>query len=288
MLPCCLSASAPAAAHRFRRPSLSSNSDSSLLQLSIGCTHSLTQPFPIVMSRVQTRGSRRTSIKQTHSSKGGSISNDQRTRQLRSSAAIHLPAAAQKEKRPLTPQQLQQRQQAAAARAQQRAVIAQQRRAAAQQAAAVKKQARSASIHWASPFFSGVAEMRFRVLCVLHRLVSEAADAAAAPAHWESINPAHGNRHLLMLNPVKHANELAEVKRHWKKTQGVGSILSVHRIQNAALHRRYEEAKQQLQQSGKKHQADIIAYHGTSQKRPALIYDSPTGFDISKGMARPG
>ncbi len=86
------------------------------------CHHSHT-----IMS---SRSDKRSSIKQTHSSKDSNSGDDQR--QLRSGAVIQLPAAAQKAKRPLTPQQLWQRQQAAAARAQQRAVIAQQRRQAVQ------------------------------------------------------------------------------------------------------------------------------------------------------------
>ncbi len=125
----------------------------------------------------------------------------------------------------------------------------------------------------------------------VRRLTQEAAklaDATSAPLHWESIDPSHGNRHLLLLDPVKHAEELAHIKSHWQTTSGVGSILSVHRIQNPALHRRYAEAKQQMQQSGEEHQAEVIAYHGTSQNSPSLIYDSPTGFDISKGQSRPG
>ncbi len=115
-----------------------------------------------------------------------------------------------------------------------------------------------------------------------------AAATATAAARCETVNPAFGNRHLLLLNGSKHRKELNELKEHWKATGGAGVIKSVHRIQNPALHRRYEEAKQELQQSGKKHQADVIAYHGTLVNNPALIYDSPTGFDISKGHCAEG
>ncbi len=116
--------------------------------------------------------------------------------------------------------------------------------------------------------------------------------AAAAewqpPQHWSLVDPAHGNRHLMLLDHVKHSRELAEIKAHWQSTGGYGVILSVHRIQNPALHQRYEEAKQRLQQSGEQHQADATAYHGTRLNDPALIYDSPTGFDVSKGTALAG
>ncbi len=108
------------------------------------------------------------------------------------------------------------------------------------------------------------------------------------PAHWQPVDRTHGNRHLLLLDSVKHAKELQEIESHWQQTRGAGTILSVYRIQNPSLHRRYEEAKQQLQQSGEGHKADVIAYHGTRWNNPELIYDSPTGFDINKGRARSG
>ncbi len=78
---------------------------------------------------MSSRSGERSSIKQTHSSKGSNSGDDQR--QLRSGTVIQLPAAAQQAKRPLTLQQLQQRQQATAVRAQQRESAAQQRRQAA-------------------------------------------------------------------------------------------------------------------------------------------------------------
>ncbi len=105
--------------------------------------------------------------------------------------------------------------------------------------------------------------------------------------HWTVVDPSHGNRHLLLLNGSKHRKELNELKEHWKATGGAGVIKSVHRIQNPALHRRYEEAKQELKQSGKKHQADIIAYHGTRSNNPAWIYDSPNGFNPLRGQVVP-
>ena len=120
---------------------------------------------------------------------------------------------------------------------------------------------------------------------------AEAAAAAAAAsesAHWEPIDPAHGNRHLLLLTEQKHADELAEVKQHYASTGGIGRILSVHRIQNPQLLQRYEQARQQLQRAGSSTKGDIIAYHGTRVNDPALIYDSATGFDISQGVYAPG
>jgi hypothetical protein len=116
-----------------------------------------------------------------------------------------------------------------------------------------------------------------------------AAKAAAAaahkdPAHWEAVNGAHGNKHLVQLTEEKHAAELAAVKRHWKKTKGVGTVVSVHRIQNSALHRRFAKARQCTQLS----LPEKIAYHGTRSNVPAKIYDSPTGFNMRRGVHAPG
>lgn len=131
---------------------------------------------------------------------------------------------------------------------------------------------------------------------LLSRLAAEQAAATATgavatlvdPSRWESVDPSHGNRHLLLLDAVKHAAELEGVKAHWNDTQGRGTIVSVHRVQNPSLHQRYAEVKQNLIKDGVQHQSEVIAYHGTRSNDPALIYDSKTGFDVSRGMARPG
>ena len=80
------------------------------------------------------------------------------------------------------------------------------------------------------------------------------------------------------------------MEKHWQQTKGQGTIVSVHRIQNPALHRRFvAEAKRHgggwFSSSGLK---EMVAYHGTRANAPALIYDSPTGFDMSCGVARYG
>ncbi len=87
---------------------------------------------------------------------------------------------------------------------------------------------------------------------------------------------------LHLLDPLRHATELSAVVTHWRATNGVGSILTVHRIENPSLLRRYEEARR-VPFWSKQHQTDVTAYHGTRAIDPVLIYDSPTGFDISKG-----
>ena len=43
------------------------------------------------------------------------------------------------------------------------------------------------------------------------------AAVAAASAHWQPVDAAHGNRHLLLLADDKHAHELAEVQQHRRR-----------------------------------------------------------------------
>jgi hypothetical protein len=119
---------------------------------------------------------------------------------------------------------------------------------------------------------------------------AEAAEAVAAatagpkdPAHWESVDTKHGNKHLLQLTKEKRSAELGEVEQHWQNTQGQGTIVSVHRIQNSALHHRFEGMRQTTPGL-----TEQVAYHGTRTNVPALIYDSLTGFDMRRGMAQPG
>ena len=110
----------------------------------------------------------------------------------------------------------------------------------------------------------------------------------APPAHWDIIDPANENKTLVLLDSIKHSAELSAIQSHWKMGAGP-HIVSVHRIQNISLQQRYDQAKMKLQRDHiPPENMDIIAYHGTSFNDPALIYNSPTGFDISKGTARAG
>jgi hypothetical protein len=144
-------------------------------------------------------------------------------------------------------------------------------------------------------------QRRIKRSCVKAKQEREIAAAALVarlddPGHWQPVaaKPGH-SRHLLLLTETdKHASELAEVKQHWKDTGGFGRVVSVHRIQNSALHRRFEEKKIALEQQ-RRGQKDIIkpveetvAYHGTRSNVPALIYDSPTGFEVSRGESAEG
>jgi hypothetical protein len=131
---------------------------------------------------------------------------------------------------------------------------------------------------WGSPCFCRV----FSTLAGLPTPASAAAEPSL-PHHWEHINSKRGNKHLVQLTKEKHADELAEVEQHWQQTDGDGTIVAVHRIQNSALHHRFEGARQSTPGL-----VEQIAYHGTSANVPALIYDSPKGFDMSRGMAQPG
>jgi hypothetical protein len=114
-------------------------------------------------------------------------------------------------------------------------------------------------------------------------LSAPAATDPPLPSHWEPIDPAHGDKHLLQLTKEKHSAELAEVEQHWQQTDGDGTIVRVHRIQNPALHRRFEGTRRQTPGL-----VDTIAYHGTRLNAPALIYDSPTGFSVPRGSYAPG
>jgi hypothetical protein len=126
--------------------------------------------------------------------------------------------------------------------------------------------------------------------------VKAKAAALVDPAHWQPVAVKAGHsRHLLLLSEAdEHTAELAEVKQHWKDTGGFGRVVSVHRIQNSALHRRFEETKYTLEQQ-RRGQKDIlkpveemVAYHGTRSNVPAFIYDSPTGFDVSRCVSAAG
>ena len=109
--------------------------------------------------------------------------------------------------------------------------------------------------------------------------------AAGLPSHWEPIDPAQGNSTLVLLDPANkphHADELAEVKRNFTATGGIGTIRSVHRVQNAHLHKKYEAAKAKMQQSAPSAAAlfvEHVVYHGTRLTSPHLIHDGTTGFD---------
>jgi len=120
------------------------------------------------------------------------------------------------------------------------------------------------------------------------RIKQRSAQAAAAaalkdPAHWEPVDPTHGNQHLVQLTKGKYGAELGEVEQHWLQTFGHGRIASVHRIQNGVLHRRFETARFQAPTL-----AERVAYHGTRLNVPAGIYDSPMGFNMRCGVYVPG
>jgi len=120
-------------------------------------------------------------------------------------------------------------------------------------------------------------------------LVSVPALAASAvvdpslPRHWEPMDTTHGNKHLVHLTKEKHPAELAEVEQHWQLTNGNGHIVSVHRIQNSALHRRFAKARQCTPGV-----TEQLTYHGTRSNVPSSIYASRTGFDMSRGLHQPG
>ena len=93
---------------------------------------------------------------------------------------------------------------------------------------------------------------------------------------------------LLSKDNAKHAAEIAAVEQGWTSTAGVGKILSIHRVQNLHLHKRYEAKKAELQKAGHLVHSDLRVYHGTRANSPALIHSGTTGFDPSLGKARPG
>jgi hypothetical protein len=118
----------------------------------------------------------------------------------------------------------------------------------------------------------------------LHRArIKQLAAALKDPAHWEAVDTKHGNKHLVRLTKGKHGAELGEVEQHWQNTQGHGTIVSVHRIQNSALHQRFEGARLDTPSL-----TEQVAYHGTLANVPAGIYDSPTGFNMRCGVYAPG
>lgn len=106
---------------------------------------------------------------------------------------------------------------------------------------------------------------------------------AGCPPHWE-LDHTGTLPMLVLLDGQKHAAELAEVTASWRHTGGLGSIVSVHRVQNPALLQRFVQHKQQL---GWSHR-ELQVWHGTRTNDPALIYATPTGFDMSRGDARAG
>jgi hypothetical protein len=114
-------------------------------------------------------------------------------------------------------------------------------------------------------------------------LVAPAVGEPPLPQHWETVDTTHGNKHLLLLTKQKHLDELTEVEKHWEQTDGQGRIVAVHRIQNSALHHRFEGMRKNTPSL-----TEQAAHHGTRANVPALIYDSPTGFDMSRGMSTPG
>ena len=116
------------------------------------------------------------------------------------------------------------------------------------------------------------------------------APADGSPAHWDPIDPAHGNTSLVLLNKnnLKHAAEIAAVEQGWTMTGGFGTIVSIHRVQNLHLHKQYEAKKAELQKAGHPIHSDVRVYHGTRNNSPSLIHSGTCGFDPSLGAARPG
>ena len=97
----------------------------------------------------------------------------------------------------------------------------------------------------------------------------------------------------MLLDPANkphHADELAAVKRNFTATGGVGTIRSVHRVQNAHLHGKYETTRAALEQSPWDRFAPVerVVYHGTGLNPPHLIHDGTKGFDPALGKSLPG
>ena len=114
---------------------------------------------------------------------------------------------------------------------------------------------------------------------------------SAEPAHWDPIDPAHGNTSLVLLSKdnAKHAAEIAAVEQGWTSTAGLGTIVSIHRVQNLHLHKQFEAKKAALKKAGRLSRSDDVrVYHGTQGNAPSLIHSSKVGFDPSLGRARPG
>lgn len=114
--------------------------------------------------------------------------------------------------------------------------------------------------------------------------------APGSPAHWDPVDPSHGNKTLVLLSKAnpKHASELTQVQQSWTGTAGIGSIVTVHRVQNLALWRAYEAKKAELQKSGSLIKSDMVVYHGTRANAPELIHAGSVGFDPSLGASHPG
>jgi hypothetical protein len=124
-----------------------------------------------------------------------------------------------------------------------------------------------------------------------HSFVSRLQAATAPPPlpkQWDAIDKANSNKVFVLLDNVKHSTELAAVKAHWKKSGGVGTIVAVHRVQNAAQYRRFHQAGIALCGTAEHVQLNAIVYHGTRANAPWLICESDGGFDPSKGKAMPG
>ena len=111
------------------------------------------------------------------------------------------------------------------------------------------------------------------------------APADRSPAHWDPIDPTHGNTSLVLLskNNPKHAAEIAAVEQGWTSTAGVGQIVTIHRVQNLHLHNQYEAKKAELQKAGQLAGSDVRAYHGTRHNFPSSIHSSSVGFDPQRG-----
>jgi hypothetical protein len=82
------------------------------------------------------------------------------------------------------------------------------------------------------------------------------------PSHWNPIDPAHGNTSLVLLTEKEHATELAQVKQHYSSTGGVGTLLSVHRVQNMLQWKRFEKKKLELTRTSWRNQTPetLIVY----------------------------
>jgi hypothetical protein len=78
------------------------------------------------------------------------------------------------------------------------------------------------------------------------------------------------------------------VEQQWKETDGLGKIVTIHRVQNLHLHKKYEAKKAALLAAGQLVQAGVITYHGSRNNAPSLIHSGAVRFDPSLGRASPG
>lgn len=112
--------------------------------------------------------------------------------------------------------------------------------------------------------------------------------ADGTPAHWDPIDAASGSSVLVLLSKddPKHTAELQQVHASWNSTGGMGTLVSVYRVQNLSQHLRYESFKQANLHTHK----EISVYHGCGRSGavPATILEGSTGFDPKFGMALPG